>query len=153
MSGVIVLPSQADLVQNIITCSHRLTAVGREMGAVTSRGGAWGLMRSLRENGTSTIPDLARSRPVSRQHIRLLSQTLVQRGWVEQVPNPGHRRSFLLRLTAGGEAALEAMDRRIETYVDNWLTDVPPNELRITLQTLDTLAQSLFRQLGFESQE
>jgi DNA-binding MarR family transcriptional regulator len=113
------------------------------MGAVTSRGGAWGLMRSLRENGPSTIPELARSRPVSRQHIRLLSQTLVHRGWVEQCANPGHRRSFLLRLTANGETALLAMDRRIEEFMAKWLTGLPEDDIRTTLDTLDALAAGL----------
>ena len=137
------MPSHTDLVQRIITCSHRLSVVGREMGAVTSRGGAWGLMRSLRENGPSTIPELARSRPVSRQHIRLLSQTLVHRGWVEQCANPGHRRSFLLRLTANGETALLAMDRRIEEFMAKWLTGLPEDDIRTTLDTLDALAAGL----------
>jgi DNA-binding MarR family transcriptional regulator len=139
---------ETDLVQKIINCSHRLTAVGREMGAVTARGGAWGLMRSLRENGASTIPDLARARPVSRQHIRLLSQSLLQRGWIEQVPNPTHRRSFLLQLTASGASALAAMDRRIETYMSEWLGGVSDNSVHTTLETLDILAASLSRELA-----
>ena len=34
------------LIQAIISCSHRLKAVGRNMGATTSTGGTWGLMKS-----------------------------------------------------------------------------------------------------------
>jgi DNA-binding MarR family transcriptional regulator len=107
----------------------------------------------LRENGPTTIPELARDRPVSRQHIRQLSQSLVQRGWIEQVPNPLHRRSFLLRLTPGGESALVAMDRRIEGYMRSWLADVPAKSVRITLETLGALAASLNRELGHRKRD
>jgi DNA-binding MarR family transcriptional regulator len=144
------MTKETDLVQQIMACSHKLVAVGRGLGAVTARSGAWGLMRSLWQNGPSAIPELARARPVSRQHIRLLSQSLVQRGWIEQTPNPAHRRSFLLQLTPNGERALVAMDRRIEGFINAWLVDVPADNIRVTLETLEALADSMGHELGNE---
>ena len=102
------------LVQAIISCSHRLNSIGRDIGATTSRGGAWGLMKSLQQNGPQTIPELARARPVSRQHIRQLAHSLIDKGWIKSTPNPDHKRSFLLRLTGTGNQAVNSMDQQID---------------------------------------
>jgi DNA-binding MarR family transcriptional regulator len=136
-----------DLVQAIISCSHRLKAVGRSMGAVTSRGGAWGLMKSLDQQGPQTIPELARARPVSRQHIRALAQSLIRRGWIASVPNPAHRRSFLLQLTPGGRQALETMDRQIATPINEWLEDLEEQSIEQAIRVLNTLAEGLSSRL------
>ena len=85
------------LVQVISSCGHRMNALGRSMGATTSQGGAWGLMKSLQQDGPQTIPGLARSRPVSRQHIRQLAQTLISQEWIESMPNPDHKRVYLIK--------------------------------------------------------
>ena len=136
------------LVQLVINCSHRLNAVGRTMGATSSRGGVWGLMKSLQQEGPQTIADLARSRPVSRQHIRQLSQDLISQGWIESVPNPNHKRSFLLRLTADGKQALKTMDSQIESTVSDLLQGLGPAQLGATLETLSLLADRLQQRLA-----
>jgi DNA-binding MarR family transcriptional regulator len=131
------------LVQIISSCGHRLNALGRSVGATTSRGGAWGLMKSLQQGGPQTIPGLARSRPVSRQHIRQLAQTLISQEWIESMPNPDHKRSFLLRLTAAGEQAANTMDAQIDSLLSECLHDVSPGELETTFKTLSLLADRL----------
>ena len=136
------------LVQLVINCSHRLNAVGRTMGATSSRGGVWGLMKSLQQEGPQTIADLARSRPVSRQHIRQLSQDLISQGWIESVPNPNHKRSFLLRLTADGKQALKTMDSQIESTLSDLLQGLGPAQLGVTLETLSLLADRLQQRLA-----
>jgi DNA-binding MarR family transcriptional regulator len=135
------------LVQAIISCSHRLKAVGRNMGATTSNGGAWGLMKSLQQQGPKTIPELARARPVSRQHIRLLAQSLTHYGWIEPVSNPEHKRSFLLQLTEAGRSALADMDDQIETTIGECLGDVSSDKLHEAIILLTRLADGLQGQL------
>lgn len=135
------------LVQAIISCSHRLNSIGRGIGATTSRGGAWGLMKSLQQNGPQTIPELARSRPVSRQHIRQLAHTLIDKGWIESMPNPVHKRSFLLRLTGAGEQAVNSMDQQIESILAGCLQELPPEQLEVTIETLSVLAERLQQRL------
>ena len=136
------------LVQLIIKCGHRLNAVGREMEATSPQGGAWGLMKSLQRSGPQTIPSLARSRPVSRQHIRQLAQALISRGWIETMPNPHHKRSFLLQLTASGEQATQSMDQQIESSLSGWLQGLPSEQLKTTVDTLSILADRLQQRLA-----
>lgn len=141
-------PRVIELIRSITLCSHRLKAVGRCMGAFTSRGGAWGLMKSLDLEGPQTIPDLARARPVSRQHIRALAQSLIERGWVETVANPAHRRSFLLQLTPGGKQAVSTMDRQITSSLEPWLAGLGEDQLATALKVLESLAADLSGKLA-----
>ena len=136
------------LVQLVINCSHRLNAVGRTMGATSSRGGVWGLMKSLQQEGPQTIAGLARSRPVSRQHIRQLAQDLISEGWIESVPNPEHKRSFLLQLTAGGKETLKTMDAQIDSTLSDLLQGLESESLETTLHTLSLLADRLQQRLA-----
>ena len=56
----------------------------------------------LQSAGPRTVPDLARERPVARQYMLKIVQHLRDLGWVETIPNPRHRRSYLVDLTPGG---------------------------------------------------
>ncbi|MCR9141097.1 MAG: MarR family transcriptional regulator [bacterium] len=62
--------------------------------------------------GPRTVPDIARSRRVSRQHIQTLANPLEERGLVEFVENPAHRRSPLVALTVPGANLIARMRAR-----------------------------------------
>ncbi len=62
--------------------------------------------------GPTTVPQIARGRYVTRQHIQELVNALVERGLVEMADNPAHRRSRLARLTPLGEETIERIRRR-----------------------------------------
>jgi DNA-binding MarR family transcriptional regulator len=72
------------------------------------------LLTSLEMHGPRTIPELARGRSVSRQHVQALSRRLLQEGWIVLKANPAHRRSQLLALTTKGRTHLASMRRREE---------------------------------------
>ena len=93
-----------------------------------------------REN-RRTVPELARSRSVSRQHIQVSVNELVDRGWVQLLPNPAHRRSPLIGLTQAGRERLanaqaieEAMAREISEHF-------APDDLATTARTLGQLEE------------
>ena len=92
---------------------HRLRVVAAEVhgeGELTA--GRRGILRDLDRRGAQTVPQMARRRPVSRQHVQMLVNGLREDGLVEKTDNPAHRRSHLLRLTPRGRAAVDAMRRR-----------------------------------------
>lgn len=70
-----------------------------------------GVLESLATHGAQTVPALARARPVARQHIQVLVNDLVTLGFVEARPNPAHKRSPLIALTASGMRRFEAIRR------------------------------------------
>jgi len=62
-----------------------------------------GVLFGLAESGPQTVPQMARLRPTSRQHIQVLVNRLRDLGLVLAEENPDHRRSRLVRLTPEGE--------------------------------------------------
>ena len=59
--------------------------------------------------GPSTVPDMARSRGVSRQHIQQQVDSLFERGFAQRLDNPAHRRSPMIALTDKGRALIQNM--------------------------------------------
>jgi DNA-binding MarR family transcriptional regulator len=82
------------------------------------------VMEVLQQSGPSTVPDIARNRHVSRQHIQQIVNELVALRLAEFRDNPRHKRSQLVAMTADGEAVFAAMQQEevrpldeIERYV------------------------------------
>lgn len=132
------------LMLEVIQTFHRLRAVGAEEGAVSAGGGgSWGLMRSLAEGGEQTVPEIARARPVSRQHIQKLADELAAEGLVEFVGNPAHKRSKLLRLTPAGRARYKATSARIQGIADALGRGLDAREVAAAADLLATLKARL----------
>jgi DNA-binding MarR family transcriptional regulator len=70
------------------------------------------LLQSLQLHGPQTVPALAHIRSTSRQNIQVLVNRLEAGGYVELAPNPGHRRSDFVKLTAAGRAMLASANER-----------------------------------------
>jgi DNA-binding MarR family transcriptional regulator len=102
-----------ELLAAHVALMHRLTFAAQQLhqeGELSA--GRRGVLLSLHNQGPRTVPQLARMRPVSRQHMQTHVNSLAGDGYVELVDNPAHRRSRLVRLTAQGEQALEQMRQR-----------------------------------------
>jgi DNA-binding MarR family transcriptional regulator len=111
----------AELALDIIQCSFRIRAMGRSHGFLTSWGaGSYGFLRALALEGPQTVPDIARSRPTSRQRMQRLADELAAEGLVTFVRNPNHRRSKLVRLTAKGERQYGEMTERLVTLAGSF---------------------------------
>lgn len=80
-------------------------AVQREAGADTTM--PQFRVLALLADGPQTASVLARRRRVSLQSLGTLAQALVERGWVQRVPDPRDRRQQLLSLSAVGQAHYE----------------------------------------------
>jgi DNA-binding MarR family transcriptional regulator len=59
--------------------------------------------------GPSTVPEMARARGVSRQHIQQQVDLLLGRGLLARQDNPAHRRSAQIALTDKGRALIQDM--------------------------------------------
>ena len=134
-----------ELMSETIATFFRLRAMGQQIGAVTPNGsGYWGLMRSLKQEGAQTVPQLARSRPVSRQHIQKLANEMIAEGVIELVDNPAHKRSKLLRLTSKGEVVFQELNQQIASVAINLAEDIDVKELQIAVQVLKQIRKKLF---------
>ncbi len=121
---------------------HRLKVAAAELhGQGELSAGKRGVLLSLDALGPRTVPQLARDRPVSRQHIQMLVNPLLEDGCVELVDNPAHKRSKLVQLTEKGMAVVAAMKQREAAVFDRLPLALAADELARTASTLDTLKQ------------
>jgi DNA-binding MarR family transcriptional regulator len=70
------------------------------------------VLELLLRAGPQTVPEMARARGVSRQHIQQQVDSLLNRFLLERRDNPAHKRSPQLALTDKGRALIQ--DMRVE---------------------------------------
>ncbi len=122
----------------------QLRAAGKRTGHVTPGGGGiWGFLHSLAVDGPQTVPQLARARPVTRQHIQLIANEAAADGLIEFIDNPAHKRSKLLRLTPKGERVDAEMTERLKTFAGDLAEDFDAAELATAARVLNALRAKL----------
>jgi len=133
------------VVDETIALFHRLRWVAEQIYGDEGRSTARrGILRGLVRYGAQTVPALARTRSVTRQHVQEVVTALVADRLVELIPNPRHRRSRLVRATARGQALVLRMDDTDDRVLIAVGTDLSTRELEITARTLETVRK------GFE---
>lgn len=123
---------------------HRLKAAARALhsrGATTA--GQRGVLQELYDRGPRTVPEMARARPVSRQHIQGLVNRLLDAGYVELRANPAHKRSKRVALTGVGREAFEAMREREVELLARLPVHVSLRDLTTTAAVLHDLRVAL----------
>lgn len=118
------------LFGDAVALVHRLKAAAEELhhqGEMSA--GRRGILMGLHRSGPQTVPQMARVRPVSRQHIQALVNPLAEEGYVELVDNPAHKRSRLVRLTPKGVDFVAAMRRRESCLLPQLAIDATEEEI------------------------
>lgn len=92
--------------------------------------GRRGILVDLARQGPQTVPQMARSRAVSRQYIQRLVNGLIADGLALLIRNPAHRRSPLVQITPRGSALVEVMQHREAAMFARLPLDASEAELR-----------------------
>jgi DNA-binding MarR family transcriptional regulator len=136
-------PDIAPFVNRIPRLYFLLRAAGDALHAdLGITAGMRGVMTSLAA-GPRTVPDLARERLVSRQHIQTLVNALLAGGLASMRPNPQHRRSPLVGLTDEGRRRLKEMQEREAALLARTAPSVSPVELAAAMRLFDLLERDL----------
>jgi len=117
---------------NAVTTLHEGSGVSGGMRAV---------LESLITGGPQTVPQLARARPVSRQHIQTLVNLLLAAGDIEYLDNPAHRRSKLVEITKKGQNLFLSLREREIEALSRLSMDVTAQELEDAGQVLSVLIE------------
>src|SRR5271170_3808757 len=118
------------LIDEIPALFHSLRALAEDAhGQDVPSAGRRGILRSMDRLGPQTVPQLARARPVSRQHIQILANGLIEDGLIAAEDNPAHRKSPLLGLTPKGKRQLQAMQQREIELLTNAPLALPAKEI------------------------
>lgn len=106
------------LLDEVRLLFHRAAAVVEELHAEEAvTAGMRAVLERVDRAGPQTVPDIARSRHVTRQHIQELTNVLLERGLVAMQENPAHRRSALVALTDEGTRTIRRMRSREQRYL------------------------------------
>ena len=116
-----------------------------EMGVTA---GTRAVMSSLAARGGRTVPDLARERGVSRQHIQSVINELLAANLATASRNPAHRRSPLLALTDEGLRRLRTLEAREADHLRQIAPVVSHQELAAASRLLDHLERDLQARLA-----
>jgi len=135
------------LLNEVRLLFHQCTRIGEEIHSgrpVTIAMRA--VLEFLDRNGPTSVPAIARRRHVSRQHIQVLVNELVELGLARLEDNPGHRRSKLVAITGKGKRLFGAMRRRERDVFENAMRGLKVSRLRQAVQTLREVGEALERQ-------
>ncbi|UKY49979.1 MarR family winged helix-turn-helix transcriptional regulator [Streptomyces inhibens] len=128
---------------------HRtvVRAVERELTGTGMTAGEHALLDALRSEGPRTVPQLARSMGLDRQPVQRWVNHAAELGLVVTAPNPAHRRSSLIRLTAEGTEVIRGIQEFEATELRQRLADLPAEDIRTALHVLDRIGEE-FRHLA-----
>jgi DNA-binding MarR family transcriptional regulator len=102
-----------------------------------------GVLRTLSDEGPQSVPQMARTRGVTRQHVQTLVNSLMEEGLVEVAPNPAHRKSVLIQLTNAGKQAVRDNTRREAVLVKECTPYVELGELETAYDVLHRVREFL----------
>jgi len=126
--------------------SHALTqwseTVHAELGMTAAMRG---VLELILRGGGATVPDMARARGVSRQHIQQQVDALLERGMLERQDNPAHKRSSMIALTDKGRALILNMRAEELNALSRMQIGVSDNALREAAQVLSAWRATLQR--------
>ena len=101
------------------------------------------VLEFLEANGPRAVPEIARNRHVTRQHIQVLVNGLLELRLVLLDENPAHRRSSLVRLTPEGQKAIARMRKRERQFLGGLELHAKPDELRRAAVVLKSVREAL----------
>lgn len=130
----------ASFIAALTRTYHRLTSVSDQLHV---RDGLTTGMRSilllLHSRGDLTAAEIARDRAVTRQFIHRISLPLLERGLVQQMPNPRNKRSPKLALTAHGNDLVARIHEREAPLTMAMADAVDARDLSTVLDVFDRI--------------
>jgi DNA-binding MarR family transcriptional regulator len=144
-------PAGAGASASLLALFTEVTALANQLRKTTafvsrqdnSPQGSWSILRTLGRLGPQTVPDMARTRGLSRQNIQVLANRLEAQGYVVVAPNPAHKRSGLVQLTERGRRLQTTVMEREAASLEGLLPHVSQSRLLPATRLLRQLRELL----------
>ena len=101
------------------------------------------VMEFLYPEESLSVPAIASRYQVSRQHVQVTVNSLLDKGLVVTRDNPRHKRSPLITLEPKGRELFARVLEQDRRELDRLLAGVPTADLRTTQRTLNSLLEEL----------
>lgn len=105
------------------------------------------ILRTVQADGPQTVPQLASARSIARQPVQRSVDELAGHGLVQLAPNPRHKRSRLVTLTAAGRRRLAQMERRQSSWARPMAEGLSVRALRTASRLLRRIRERISTQL------
>lgn len=133
-----------DVVNEVRLLFHVLVQSGEALHRRESVSmGQRAVLEFLDKNGPHTVPAIARARRVTRQHIQVLVNQLIEDGWVRTTRNEAHKRSSLVTMTAEGANKIGTMRRKEARHYGGLTPRIGRERLAQAAQTLRNLRSAI----------
>ena len=116
----------AQLAERYLT-AHGLAAADRAV------------LEFLDRDDALSVPELAARYQVSRQHIQVTVNTLLEDGFLESRPNPRHKRSPLFALSPVGRELFRKIRAAESDVLDTLFAGIAADDVECTRRTLHTM--------------
>jgi DNA-binding MarR family transcriptional regulator len=101
------------------------------------------VMEFLHPDEKLSVPEIAERYQVSRQHVQVTVNRLLDTGILATKVNPRHKRSPLIALTDKGKKMFRTIKARDARAIKKLFSNVPEKDRYITQKTLETLLAEL----------
>jgi DNA-binding MarR family transcriptional regulator len=86
-----------------------------------------------------TVPEIAKRYHVTRQHVQVTVNSLLDDGLLQSLANPRHKRSPMLRLSQRGRKTFAKVRDQEDVLLNDLFAGIEPADLATTKRTLETL--------------
>ena len=97
------------------------------------------ILEFLYPDAELSVPEIATRYQVSRQHVQVTVNALLEDGFLESRPNPRHKRSPLFALTQVGRELFRKIRTAESDVLDQLFMDIPSDDIESTRRTLEAM--------------
>ena len=101
------------------------------------------VMEFLYPNERLSVPEIAERYQVSRQHVQVTVNALLQTNLLDTENNPRHKRSPLITLTREGRSLFAQILSSDRAFVEQLISTIANKDVRATRKTLETLLEQI----------
>ncbi len=110
--------------------------------------GVRAVLEALHVHGRQTIPEVARRLATSRQYVQRMASDAIAAGLAVTEPNPAHKRSTMLCLSAEGRTAIESTLQREADRLRAARAQLSAADVAACIRVLEALQQALWQLNG-----
>jgi DNA-binding MarR family transcriptional regulator len=132
-----------DVIVATLRLHGRIMEVAQELATEGGLTAAWWQVLGGVLDEPRTVAEIGRRMGMTRQGVQRVADLLVERGFAEYLPNPGHRRAKLLACTQNGYLAIRRITLAQHPWSNRIGAEVGARELRTALGTLQRLTAAL----------
>lgn len=100
------------------------------------------VMEFLYPDEKLSVPEIAEKYHVTRQHVQVTVNPLLERGLLATKANPKHKKSVLIALTKAGRNLFKKVILNESGAIEKLFSDIPSSDIKTTAFALEVLLRS-----------